>query len=138
MRTTVIVIDGNIDYQKLTKLLNDTAARMDDEVFKNPDPANCEKPKHPEDTFLVEVYAINGNVARIVPAKDGRMTDNKTWIVRMPIVRNTSRAYREQLACKRVIEKFGKVTDMEIAEIEVGLFEPVEIPGSMFFNLTTE
>lgn len=138
MRTTVIVIKGEVDYQKLSKLLNDTAAKAEEDLLKNPDPKNCEQPKHPEDTILVEVYAINGNVPRVIPAKDGRMIDNKTWLVRMPLIRNTTKLQRQQLACRRVIEKFGKVTEMESAELEVGLFEPVEIPGSMFFNLTTE
>jgi hypothetical protein len=139
MQTTVIVIKGEVDYQELSKIMNKIfSAKTGEEIFKNPDPKDCEKPRHPEDTFLVEVYAINGNVPRTVPAKDGRMTDNKTWLVRMPIIRNTNKAYRQQLACKRVIEKFGKITNMEVAEIDLGFYEPVEIPGCMFFNLTTE
>jgi hypothetical protein len=134
MQTTVIIIEGNLDYQEIIKLLNKT----EEQKFKDPNPEECEKPKHPEDTILIETYAVNGNVPRIIPAKDGRMTDNITWLVQVPIIKNTSQKFRQDLACRRVVEKFGKVTDMESAELHMELYEPVEVPGTMFFNLTTE
>ncbi|MFA5035700.1 MAG: hypothetical protein WC479_00795 [Candidatus Izemoplasmatales bacterium] len=103
------------------------------------DKSQYERPINPETVILVTDYLINANVYVSVPGELHSIKRNKTWIVRIPRVKNYSDEFNRQQALKAVAERYGgRMSDLEIIELKLVNYVPVEIPDSMFMNTTLE
>ncbi|MFA5036423.1 MAG: hypothetical protein WC479_04535 [Candidatus Izemoplasmatales bacterium] len=133
---------SNIDNETLSKIVESINKLLPEEEF--------EKPQHPEDVILVDHYLVNANVNTLLTPESAKALGiftkdkswkirNMTWLVSIPRVKNHSDTVRRNTALKLIAEKYGdRIHEMEIIELKLENYVPVEIPGSLFYNLTLE
>ena len=152
METFTVKIEGTKNFnQKQQELLS----RFIAESLKNMVPLyeeiidsftkeeEFEKPQHPEDVILVDNYLVNANVTLPVSPVLSKMvkstTRNLTWLIQLPRVKNHSDTIRMNTAGRLIAERYGnRISNMEIINLKLENYVPVEIPGSLFFNTTLE
>jgi hypothetical protein len=136
---------SNIDSEILSKIVESINKLLPKEEF--------EKPQHPEDVILVDNYLVNANVNTLLTlfapesaralgilTKDKSWkVRNMTWLVRIPRVKNHSDTVRRNTAIRLIAEKYGnRIHDMEIIDLKLENYVPLEIPGNLFYNVTLE
>jgi hypothetical protein len=133
-RVVVTFEGGDLNSEKICKALRDM---LESQVSKNN--SEVDRPIKPEAAVQVVDYLINANVYVSVPGELRSVKMNKTWIVRIPRVKNYSEEFNKQQALKAVAERYGgRMSDLEIIELKLVNYVPVEIPDSLFMNTTLE
>jgi hypothetical protein len=144
-----VEVTGVTEFNKETvvKIINEALSKVLEKLSIEEE---FEKPQHPEDVILVDYYLVNANVIGLITPDKATMlgvvhrdkdfrTHNKTWLIRLPRVKNHSDTIRRNTAMKLIAEKYGaRVQNMEVVTLKLENYVPVEVPGSLFYNMTLE